>query len=129
MGAAGPSRGSGELAPTADAAAQGIVLQRRIEALSRLRPPASLRARVGRLVDILMRLRQLYLAGSQSSGAQRDAIAATEQQATAYAMEAGLPQCSLPMGGIPDLSSPREGVNRRRLTNWVKSADLARILQ
>lgn len=54
-----------------------------------------------------MRLRQLYLAGSQSSGGPpHDLIAVTEQQATDYAMEAGLPECSPAMGGISGAAQP-----------------------
>ncbi len=107
------SHAGGPAAETTAGPGEYAVIQQKIEALSRLRPPASLQASVEQLVGTLRRLQQLYLAEDQTqtpsgghapTGRQappmppQAAIAAIEQQAVGAAMTAGVPECG-PMRG------------------------------
>jgi hypothetical protein len=84
-----------------EARRHAAIIQQTIATLSRLRPPASLQARVARLMGALWRLQELYIAGSRQGGADgaygtpSGLIAAAEREAAYDASAAGLPACAL----------------------------------
>jgi len=98
------SHAGGPAAETTAGPGEYAVIQQKIEALSRLHPPASLQAPVEQLVGALRRL-QIYLAEDQTPAGQASSgghappmqpqamIAAAEQQAADTAMAAGIPEC------------------------------------
>jgi hypothetical protein len=90
--------------------AEHVIIQRKIKALSRLRPPTSLRAPTGLLVSSLRRLQQFYPADDRASaGPPQGALAATERQAASAAMAAGVPACS-PTGTVqPERAGAQTG--------------------
>lgn len=96
--ASSPPQGSHAKVPASEAnatASKLALVQREIGELTNLRPPASLRSSVGRLVGILNQLRQLYLADvGGASASLGGAIVATEQQSEDAAMVAGVPACA-----------------------------------
>lgn len=103
----GPGQGPRASALAAYEASRRAAIQQTIGTLSRLRPPASLQARVGRLMGALWRLQELYMAGSRQAGAggaygaPSGLIAAAEQEAAYDASAAGLPACALTGPGQP----------------------------
>lgn len=89
------SQASGPVGETNSGYAQYTLIERKIQALSSLRPPAPLRVPAGLLVSVLRRLQQLYLAGAQgTSGPPQGVVSRTEQQALGAAMAAGVPECA-----------------------------------
>jgi hypothetical protein len=82
--------------PAAIARSAGVtIVQRRIEALSRLRPPASMRRSLAGLVSVLRRLQQLYLAeGRGQASLPPGVVAAVELEAADAASAAGVPACA-----------------------------------
>jgi hypothetical protein len=104
----GPGQGPRASALAAYEASRRAAIQQTIGTLSRLRPPASLQAAVGRLVGALWRLQQLYVASSQQPGGSgaystlRRSIAVAEQEVTDNALAAGLRGCS-PTGLGPSI--------------------------
>jgi hypothetical protein len=84
----------------ANGAAESAMAARTISALLRLRPPPSLRTPVGRLLNDLRQIQQMYMASAsqhgspQGSGAAvRGPIFATAQRAEIDAAAAGVPAC------------------------------------